>query len=56
MPANDRDADRQRAPAGGLLRVLGMAFARAVGIGSTIGGGILRTPGEIAALLASITC
>lgn len=55
MPTNDRDADSQRAPDGGLLRVLGMAFALAVGIGNTIGGGILRTPGEIAALLPSVT-
>jgi APA family basic amino acid/polyamine antiporter len=39
----------------GLLRVLGMAFALAVGIGNTIGGGILRTPGEIAALLPDVT-
>ena len=39
----------------GLLRVLGMAFALAVGIGNTIGGGILRTPGEIAALLPNVT-
>ncbi|MHB8405354.1 MAG: APC family permease [Gammaproteobacteria bacterium] len=36
-----------------LLRVLGMAFALAIGIGTTIGGGILRTPGDIAALLPS---
>ena len=35
----------------GLLRVLGMAFALAMGVGSAIGGGILRTPGQIAALL-----
>ena len=35
--------------------MLGMAFALAVGIGNTIGGGILRTPGEIAALLPSNT-
>lgn len=55
MPTNNRDADSQRAPDSGLLRVLGMAFALAVGIGNTIGGGILRTPGEVAALLACIT-
>jgi amino acid transporter len=36
---------------GRLLRVLGMAFALAVGIGTTMGGGILYTPGNIAALL-----
>lgn len=40
-------------PKGHLLRVLGMAFALAIGIGTTIGGGILRTPGDIAALLPS---
>ncbi|OYV67477.1 MAG: hypothetical protein B7Z72_09590, partial [Gemmatimonadetes bacterium 21-71-4] len=33
--------------------MLGMAFALAIGIGTTIGGGILRTPGDIAALLPS---
>jgi len=36
---------------GGLLRVLGLGFGVAVIIGNTIGGGILRTPGEIAAQL-----
>ena len=36
---------------GSLLRVLGKAFALAVVIGATIGGGILYTPGKIAALL-----
>ncbi len=35
----------------GLLRVLGLAFGVALGIGAVIGGGILRTPGEVAALL-----
>ena len=34
-----------------LLRVLGITFGLAIGIGTTIGGGILRTPGDIAALL-----
>lgn len=34
-----------------LLRVMGVAFGIAVGIGSVIGAGILRTPGEIAAQL-----
>lgn len=34
-----------------LLRVFGMAFALSIGIGDTIGGGILHTPGKIAALL-----
>lgn len=34
-----------------LLRVLGLAFGLALAIGAVVGGGILRTPGEIAALL-----
>ncbi len=34
-----------------LLRVLGLWFGLAVTIGNTIGAGILRTPGDIAALL-----
>jgi basic amino acid/polyamine antiporter, APA family len=38
-------------PRGSLLRVLGTAFALAVGIGTTMGGGILYAPGKIAALL-----
>lgn len=36
---------------GSLLRVLGVAFGLAVIIGNTIGGGILRTPGTVAASL-----
>jgi APA family basic amino acid/polyamine antiporter len=36
---------------GSLLRVLGTAFALAVAIGTTMGGGILYAPGKIAALL-----
>lgn len=39
---------------GHLLRVFGMAFALAIVIGTTIGSGILRTPGDIAALLPSV--
>ena len=38
---------------GHLLRILGVGFGIAVGIGATIGSGILRTPGEIAAQLRS---
>ena len=38
---------------GRLLNVLGVAFGLAVIIGNTIGMGILRTPGEIAARLPS---
>ena len=41
-------ADRQR---GRLLRVLGVSFGLAVIIGNTIGAGILRTPGVVAAQL-----
>ncbi len=40
---------------GHLLRVLGVAFGLAVIVGNTIGAGILRTPGEIAARLPSPT-
>ena len=49
-------ATRPRAapPRGALLRVLGTAFGLAVLIGGTIGVGILRTPGEIAAGLPSV--
>jgi len=38
---------------GRLLQVLGVAFGVAVIIGNTIGSGILRTPGSVAALLPS---
>lgn len=38
---------------GGLLKVLGIAFGVAVIVGNTIGSGILRTPGDIAAALPS---
>jgi APA family basic amino acid/polyamine antiporter len=40
-----------RAPRGGLLRVLGVAFGLAVIVGGVIGMGILRTPGEVGARL-----
>lgn len=40
--------------AGGLLRVLGVAFGLAIVVGNTIGMGILRTPGEVAAHLPSV--
>ena len=36
---------------GRLLRVLGVVFGMAVTIGITVGMGILRTPGEVAAQL-----
>jgi APA family basic amino acid/polyamine antiporter len=38
-------------PRGSLLRVLGQVFAVSVAVGTTMGGGILYTPGTIAALL-----
>src|SRR5205814_10485085 len=42
------------APAKGhLLRVLGVSFGVAVSVGGTIGAGILRTPGTVAAQLRS---
>src|SRR5262245_20186113 len=47
---------RAGAPAadtGGLLRILGVAFGLAVIVGSTLGIGILRTPGLVAGQLAS---
>lgn len=39
---------------GHLLKVLGLAFGLAVLVGNTIGMGILRTPGEVAALVPSV--
>ena len=41
-------------PTGHLLKVLGVAFGLAVLVGNTIGMGILRTPGEVAALVPSV--
>lgn len=42
-------------PKGTLLRVLGVGFGIAVSLGNSIGSGIMRTPGEIAARLPSIS-
>jgi hypothetical protein len=39
------------AKVGALLRIVGVGFGIAVGVGGTIGSGILRTPGEVAAQL-----
>ncbi len=50
MGSNTQSAS---APTGHLLRVLGAGFGIAVGVGTTIGSGILRTPGEIAGRLGS---
>ena len=38
---------------GHLLRIVGVGFGVAVGIGGTVGSGILRTPGDVAAHLRS---
>jgi basic amino acid/polyamine antiporter, APA family len=43
------------AASGGLLRILGVAFGLAVIVGSTLGIGILRTPGLVAGQLATRT-
>ena len=40
-------------PTGHLLRILGVSFGIAVGVGATVGGGILRTPGVVAASLGT---
>jgi basic amino acid/polyamine antiporter, APA family len=50
MGSNTQSAS---APTGHLLQVLGVGFGIAVGVGTTIGSGILRTPGEIASQLGS---
>ena len=47
---NTHNANRR---SGHLLRILGTGFGIGVGLGSTIGTGILRTPGEIAGYLGS---
>lgn len=39
---------------GRLLRILGVTFGIAVGVGDTVGSGILRTPGEVASHLGSV--
>ena len=43
----------EQRPAGGLLAVLGVAFGLAGSVGGTIGAGILRTPGLVAAQLVT---
>src|SRR6266850_1173498 len=51
LPADPRA--RAAESGGGLLRILGVAFGLAVIVGSTLGIGILRTPGLVAGQLAS---
>jgi APA family basic amino acid/polyamine antiporter len=46
-----KSASSPAGPKGHLLRILGVTFGIAVIVGSTIGTGILRTPGEVAAAL-----
>src|SRR3954463_7352430 len=46
-------SSRNAAQPGALRRVLGLGFGLAVIVGSTLGIGILRTPGDVAAQLAS---
>ena len=47
------DTVRASRKTGHLLRILGVGFGIAVGVGNTIGTGILRTPGEVASYLGS---
>jgi len=49
----ETDTQSARPRSGHLLRVLGAGFGIAVGVGTTIGSGILRTPGEVAGQLGS---
>lgn len=51
--ANGAEGPPRALPAGRLLRVLGVTFGLAVTVGNTIGAGILRAPGEVAARLPS---
>src|SRR5215510_120124 len=51
-PVDDRLVSRSAAP-GGLMRILGVGFGLAVIVGSTLGIGILRTPGLVAGQLGT---
>lgn len=51
MNSNEAALGAARPPSGKLLRVLGVGFGIAVVVGGTIGTGILRVPGSVAALL-----
>jgi APA family basic amino acid/polyamine antiporter len=50
-PSSQSNKQSSSSDSGKLLRILGVGFGLAVTIGGTIGMGILRTPGEIAAQL-----
>jgi amino acid transporter len=52
-PHDTQHSLRRRCRSGHLLRILGVGFGLAVGIGNTIGTGILRTPGEVAGYLGN---
>lgn len=51
MGSNDATLDAAHPHSGRLLRVLGVGFGVAVVVGGTIGTGILRVPGPVAAML-----
>ena len=53
MRAVHDDTRTSAAETGGLMRILGVGFGLAVIVGSTLGIGILRTPGLVAGQLAS---
>lgn len=52
-PDSAQSGGSAKPSSGRLLKVLGVAFGIAIIVGSTIGSGILRTPGDIAAALPS---
>lgn len=54
QPAPPAASVVERVERGRLLRILGIGFGLAVIIGNTIGAGILRTPGEVAARLPEV--
>ena len=54
-PSSQSNNQSSSSDSGKLLRILGVGFGLAVTIGGTIGMGILRTPGEIAAQLPTPT-
>jgi APA family basic amino acid/polyamine antiporter len=53
MEAAETFPATSHAPSGKLLRVLGVGFGLAIAIGATVGVGILRNPGAVAARLGS---
>jgi APA family basic amino acid/polyamine antiporter len=53
LPTKSSSVNERHAGGGRLISTLGVGFGIAVAIGNTIGAGIVRAPGEIAALLPS---